>query len=358
MSQETPTPEPAVRRVQPTAPASAQPTAQAPEPWRVPRPWWVVSGALTAAVLAFVLAYSLDWAGEGSLGALVEPSGRAVARLHAQGSGRGLGYEFFARASQVASLAPVQGPADGIHYTIQTGGTLHDIARIFSMPLEALKQLNPELPEDRFLGPGSSVCVYRPGVALAELAPGQADTLYAGMPLPDGPGRRIRRRSRSWGRPYMVNNLDRALSAYGAAYPQGPVVIVSDMSRREGGKLPPHHTHRDGRDVDLSYIPRPSQDNGGFMKMNKFAFDLDRNWALLRAMLDTGSVELILMDTYLQKLLVEHLEEQGVPKQELRRIFQHPRDARAEVGIIRHWEGHLDHMHVRFSCPPADPDCR
>ncbi|MEL6179469.1 MAG: penicillin-insensitive murein endopeptidase, partial [Myxococcota bacterium] len=182
--------------------------------------------------------------------------------------------------------------------------------------------------------------------------------LRGGIPMPDGPGRRIRRRGRSWGRPNLVVNLDHALNIYAKAYPEGPVVIVSDMSRRHGGRLKPHHTHREGQDVDLSYIPIPKHDNGGFIKMDKLYFDVERNWTFIKAMLDTGEVTLILMDHDLQKLLFEKARSEGIPVPELRRIFQYPRPKEREVAIIRHWDKHDDHMHVRFACHPDRRRCR
>lgn len=166
----------------------------------------------------------------------------------------------------------------------------------------------------------------------------------------DGPGRKIRRRGKSWGRRNLVLNLDKALTAYGRAYPEGPVVIISDMSKRHGGKLPPHHTHREGHDVDLSYVPIPKHDNGGFLMMDERYFDVDRNWTFVKAMLDTNAVVTILMDHSLQELLFKKARSEGIPPKELRRIFQYPRSKEREVGLIRHWDGHRDHMHVRFKC--------
>jgi hypothetical protein len=343
---------------EPTAPAAtpASTSPPPPRPWRFPRRWLVVSGALASAALAFVLVYSVNFFGGGSLGAIVDPSGKAVARMHAEGAGRGLAYELVNRPLHIQNTSSLP-PTDGVYYPIQTGGTLQDIARIFSMPLEDLKTLNPDTPEEHFFGPGSSVCVFRPGVALADVKPGEPDRLYAGVPLMEGPGRRIRRRSRSWGTPWLVNNLDRALTAYGKAFPDGPPIIVSDISRREGGRLPPHHTHRDGRDVDLSYVPIPDKDNGGFLLMDQYTFDVERNWTFLSALLSTNSVELILMDSSLQKLLYTHLQKQGMSPEDLSRIFQYPHGPGSAQGIIRHWDEHRDHVHIRFSCPPGGPPC-
>ena len=130
------------------------------------------------------------------------------------------------------------------------------------------------------------------------------------------------------------------------------------MSRRGGGYLKPHRKHRLGQDVDLSYVPKPEHDNGGFMKMTPRVFDLERNWTLLRAMLDSGDVELILMDRRIQKMLYTDAREKGMRQDELARIFQYPRDVEEKVGIIQHWDKHDDHMHVRFACPEDFSACK
>ena len=323
----------------------------------------LLAGVVGSVLLGFVLASSLDVAGGGALGAIVDPSGRVVSRLHAEGMGRALAYGVVERRGGGAKegvrekARPAVAPPTGVRYQIQSGGTLDDIARIFDMPVEDVRALNPEVGPEQFMGPGAWVYVYKPGVALSKVKPGAVDALAHAVPLPDGPGRRIRRRSRSWGTETMVASLDRALTEYGKAYPEGPVVIVSDMSRREGGKLPPHHTHREGRDVDLSYVPKPDQDNGGFLMMNEWAFDVERNWTFLKAMLDTGQVEVMLMDRMLQELLYKHLKGKGMSEGELGRIFQYPRPTSAEAGIVRHWDGHRDHLHVRFACGPTEPRC-
>lgn len=314
---------------------------------------------VAAVLLAFVVGVSLFFAGDGRLGAIADPSSPSVATVHADAAGVGSGLALLERAQSVAAMEPSKpgkGPMGQVKYTVQTGGTLQDIGRIFGMSVDDLIELNPGATKEQFFGPGKAVVVYEPEVALADVEFGTKDRLYAGVPMPDGPGRRVRRRRVSWGTSHAVYHLDKALTAYGKAYPDGPVVIVSDMSRRKGGRLPPHHTHRSGRDVDLSYVPKPDQDNGGFLMMNSWAFDRERNWAFLEALLATGQVELLLMDRSLQKLLVKHLEDK-LSESELRRIFQYPRPSSAEAGIIRHWEGHRDHMHVRLKCAPDQPRC-
>jgi hypothetical protein len=92
--------------------------------------------------------------------------------------------------------------------------------------------------------------------------------------------------------------------------------------------------------------------------MDKRYFDVDRNWTFVKAMLETGAVVTILMDYTLQELLFKKARSEGIAPQELRRLFQYPRPKDREVGIVRHWEGHRDHMHVRFACHADRKRCR
>jgi hypothetical protein len=310
------------------------------------------------AVAVFALLSTADLFRKGSLGAVLSASSPETAEIHARVAAGKLALstpQGAVRVTRYVTAAPRPGV---ITYEVRSGGTLRDISRIYGMPLDDIEALNPRIGPETFLEPKSRVVVYEQGRALAVgVKVGSVDELYGGVPLSDGPGRRIRRRSTSWGRGHTVANLDAALRTYGSAYPEGPVVIVSDLSRRTGGRLSPHHTHRDGRDVDLSYVPRPEIDNGGFMLMSRRLFDVERNWTFVDALVGTGEVEVILMDTQLQKLLYEQAASKGVAPERLSEIFQYPRDPSSSAGVIRHWDGHRDHMHVRFSCPPEDLSC-
>src|SRR5690349_10977335 len=75
--------------------------------------------------------------------------------------------------------------------------------------------------------------------------------LVGGVPLepsaelrlrwPDGP---------RWALPSLVSMLERAAQRVGRRFP-GSVLLVGDLSRREGGALPGHASHESGRDADV-----------------------------------------------------------------------------------------------------------
>lgn len=309
-----------------------------------------VAGLVVLAALIATAIVASSAMRTGSLGEAVDPSNPPLERIHAQVAGKALAAQIPPAAQRVASSSSSHRTIHRVQHTVHTGGTLETVGNVYGIPLADLKKLNPSLDPSRELRPGTKVTVYRKGWRYSDedTIDRRKEHLRRPVPLWDGPGRRIRRRSRSWGTRPTVLALDRALTAYGEAYPDGPVIIVSDMSRRKGGRLPPHHGHREGRDADLSYVPIPEHDNGGFIKMSKRYFDVDRNWLFYRELLATGHVQTVLMDTKLQKLLYERAKRAGMGKAWLRRVFQYPRDPTSKAGIIRHWDNHDDHVHIRF----------
>ncbi len=303
--------------------------------------WIGVAVALLVGAGVFVTSFGAFQSG--ALGAVIDVEGPEMDKVHARVFARSAA----AAVLEQASKARKKSDKDGVRYKVRSGGTLADVARVFGMPLDDLKALNPDVSADKFLPANSEVVLYKQGV-LEDKEPREEDRLYEGRPLLEGPGRKIRRRVNSWGTKTTVEAMDKALRHYGETYPDGPVVIVSDISRRHGGRLAPHHSHRSGRDVDTSYVPVPRHDNGGFLMMKEGLFDVERNWTFISALLATGDVDVALIDYSLQALLYEHAKSKGMSEAELSRIFQYPRDRKAEAGIIRHWDGHRDHMHIRF----------
>lgn len=330
------------------APGLELPPINTPNPARRRWPAWLLgAGLAVAATVAALL--TLGGFGSSALGSMVDLEGPTTAALHARAQGHGAALALPERIAASLRRVHPDSSLETVPYTIQSGGTLADLSRIFGMDLQDLQTLNPGVAPEHFMPPGASVLLYRRGVAYAQgVHPEDPERLYGAVPLPEGPGRRIRRRSRSWGTLTMIRSLDTALRRYAEAHPEGPVLIVSDLSTRTGGRLKPHHSHRQGRDADLSYVPRPEHDNGGFLLMDERTFDAARNWTFYKALLDTGEVEQILMDARLQRILREHAAQAGVPAPEVERLFAR----------FQHWDGHRDHVHIRFKCANDDPYCR
>ena len=163
--------------------------------------------------------------------------------------------------------------------------------------------------------------------------------------LSEGPGYTVREASRSWGTALAISRIQRVMSAYTAKFPDARPVWIHDVSHRRGGRMAPHLSHRDGRDVDIRLVQtRPSQ---FYSQATPRTLDAERNWFLVRAFADSCDVEMILLDRRLQRTLYTYARKIGVPADEIRRILQFPGTSDT-TSIVRHWPGHRDHMHVRF----------
>jgi penicillin-insensitive murein endopeptidase len=156
----------------------------------------------------------------------------------------------------------------------------------------------------------------------------------------------------------------------------GSTAYLGDLSGRSGGDAAMHRSHASGRDIDIFYFA--SDVNGRPLHvlpaMLHFAgdgqavrwsagkpgrvikepppdarFDAQRNWALVRAMLENPGVEVqwIFMHRDLAGLLLAEAEREGAPSatvNKARAILHQPTDS----------QPHDDHMHVRVFCDPLD----
>jgi len=85
-----------------------------------------------------------------------------------------------------------------------------------------------------------------------------------------------------------------------------------------------------------------------FSGANAENIDLERTWVLIEEFIKTGEIRYIFLDYEFQALLYEYAREHGVSKSKLDEYFQYPRGVGRNHGLIRHWRGHRNHIHVRF----------
>ena len=184
-------------------------------------------------------------------------------------------------------------------------------------------------------------------------------SLRNGVQLPDNPA--LYRRwtpSKAWGTPEMIEVLSSAAEEMAWVMPDVDPVVVGDISTKRGGKLRGHKSHRGGVDADIGLYW-----HDGVMYMGNFPVlsvrDMDRaaTWQLIRAMLDTGHVERILLDDALVRALRRYvIAEKHLSREEAWRVF--PSTANGEMwrktGVVHHSPGHKHHMHVRVFCPILD----
>jgi murein endopeptidase len=178
-------------------------------------------------------------------------------------------------------------------------------------------------------------------------------TLTGAERLPGDEGYRIRRPSRAYGVSYVIDHLKSTIGIVRALYPDVHTLAIGDLSAEHGGKLDNHRSHQTGLDVDVGFYFRTVPD--GYPAHFAAAdgnLDLEATWALITAFartqaLDDG-VEIIFLDHAVQKKLYDWAHARGTPDDDLAQLFQYPRGRDRQVGLVRHWPNHADHLHVRF----------
>lgn len=157
----------------------------------------------------------------------------------------------------------------------------------------------------------------------------------AWVQLSAGPVWRIRNPARSWVTPSTYDALISALLRY-AELDATPVVIL-DASLRQGGPVPPHKSHREGRDIDLRFGDGPPMPTRPLTM-------------LLRALVVDTRLQAVFLGWSVQRLVWELLKaDPGLePTGQLLAELQYPLAAGTGHTRIRDWPGHKKHLHVRY----------
>lgn len=263
------------------------------------------------------------------------------------------------RTKSNALRRDIAGPRE-VHYTIQRGGTLRNVANLYRIYHHEIRRLNPKIALDKPLAPRKKVVVYRRSTRHKSQSVGRPHqgSLVAAVPMNEGPGRSLRAKPwKRWATAYNVATLDRVFRRWAQKHPRSPI-LVGNLSARKGGRLRPHQSHRSGRDVDLGYIQKKGVYRElNWRRMHRGNFDAKRTWELIELLLQTGRIEKIFIDRSLQVLLYRYARRTGrYSRARLRRVLQYP--GRSGRAIILHSKGHIDHMHLRFRCAPHEGRCR
>lgn len=196
------------------------------------------------------------------------------------------------------------------------------------------------------------------GVISQSVGKASQGKLLHGEPLPEGPNYVILFEHRAFGTYYAVSEIQRVMAAYHESYPKAEPLIIGDLSYRTGRRIKPHISHRSGRDVDITY-PRVDKTPNfkRFHYIRRRNIDVDATLFLIKRMIESGMLEMLLIDRPIQRRLYKHAQAQGAPQAWLDAVFQYPRYAGGHA-IIRHARGHDDHFHARFFCQPTDYNCK
>jgi hypothetical protein len=250
---------------------------------------------------------------------------------------------------------------DEVTYTVKRGGTARFVANLFQIFHSEMQALNPDVDLDRELKPGTELVVYRhdPEEPSRSIGKPERGSIEHAAPLPDGEGRILKATPRRmWATRRTVGLLDAVLRAWPQLEPHARPLLVGNMSLRKGGPLKPHQTHQSGRDVDLGY---PQLEDGdepyNWRDMDARNLDVRRTWRLLHLLEATGEVDVVFMDRSLQQLLYEYAVENNLlSAEDLAAWLEFPRPVGDGSAKVQHVPGHVDHLHVRFTCG-GQPGC-
>ena len=166
----------------------------------------------------------------------------------------------------------------------------------------------------------------------------------------------MQRPERGWGRAALVASIVRAARAVQGSEPRATSLVVGDLSKEGGGCLPPHRSHRGGLDADIGYFHLGGKQRTWLGLATPEDIDPDRTWQFLSALRATGRLRYAFIDYDLQPVLYAAALRAGETPERLSSMFQYPRPREAtRSGVIRHLQGHADHMHIRLACEPGQP---
>lgn len=178
----------------------------------------------------------------------------------------------------------------------------------------------------------------------------------------DGPGfvHLFGGRNRPFGSEGLVRLLEGVAAEMAMTFPGGERLQFGDLSAERGGLVSRHVSHQNGLDADGAFfranrLEQPSDVDGfpeSFVAQGRVTanFDLERNWALFRALVASGRVTRIFVDGVIKSALCELALLSGI-------LDEEPRDAVETLRALRPYPNHDNHFHVRLSCPAESPRC-
>jgi len=190
--------------------------------------------------------------------------------------------------------------------------------------------------------------------------------LVGGVKMPlEGPDHTVQRSTRArrwiWATPYLVRGLLIAAKKVQQLH-AGEPLVMGNLSKKGGGDIKMSRSHNTGRDVDYAYWTESLDgtsaksdyhrfgDNGRSKDApGKYRLDVKRNWAFVRAMIDSEETELqyLITSPGIERLLLEHAQSVGEPSYIIHRAER--------MMMLPGWaKPHDNHVHLRVLCTPKD----
>lgn len=203
----------------------------------------------------------------------------------------------------------------------------------------------PPIPEAFEVPPGA-LSVGRP----------QKGRLLNGVQLPESDLYTVREPAIAWASSHTTEVIQRAFATFRYESGYEGEVIIGSISRRRGGRFPPHVSHQSGRDIDIRLPLLPGVVDR--IEPHPDEVDWSAAWELTKAFVDTGEVIAIYLEVPLQRRLFQAAMWEGMTPEELRPYIQWPSKVGHAGAVVRHEKGHDGHIHVRLKCGPDEPRCR
>jgi len=168
----------------------------------------------------------------------------------------------------------------------------------------------------------------------------------------------IRNANEAWGTSEMIEAITTASAEMAWLMPHADPILVGDISKKNGGHLPPHRSHRSGLDADIGIFQTGASMplSAGFPNMTPKNIDYEANWLFWSSLLETGLVERILLDqTLIDAMRVWTVESGNLSEAEALATFPPRGTPRlwTMTGVFQHVPGHRDHIHLRVLCGEA-----
>lgn len=257
---------------------------------------------------------------------------------------------------------PVEDELAVVQWTLPRDMRFNEVALNWGMWPDDLRALNPEHADTASFASGTALVVHRadPREPTMSIGAPNRGRLRAGIPLPEGDHWRLREhRPRGYGAKHTISALLTAFRAYGETHPDGPQIRIGEISKRTGGRVRPHVSHRSGRDVDIGYVMKPSplDEEHYWRRATAKTMDAAKTWTLVKELVATGQVQRIFISAKLQRVIAAEAAKELTPE-ELNLMFDAVNPDPRVMTLVAHEHGHMDHMHVRFKCERGNIRCR
>ena len=182
--------------------------------------------------------------------------------------------------------------------------------------------------------------------------------LVRGVPLPPrDPAFLLVRPSEAWATDYVANALVSALHRFQKSSRYGRPIAIASLSRQHGGRLKPHRSHQSGRDVDVRLPVKDRTRPVAYKPSHRAEIDWDVAWILVRELLETDHLKYVFLARSGQRMLYRAARRAGLTEAQADVWFQYSPNGDRHKTIIRHADGHVGHIHVRFLCAGHDTRC-